>query len=256
MTDEKIKAHDKSNDRKYFIVTPRLVWALCEDPYEYTFWSIVKDIAGEEGECILARDDMAILAMMSAGKASQCRDRLIAKKLLVGELKRDPGYPQSVWHLTIPDFWEANIRWARTYISLKDRIAYKRDQRSLKEPSPHDDSQEPSPDDRGLPPGDERVSPGDVKKNVLKNQKEEEWNLSAILAWDQVKEFIKDQMQIGFYEEYMVPTKGSRFDGNTLLVIAPSAFVCDWLTSRTRASAQNLLVGILKQSVDVAFVTE
>jgi hypothetical protein len=171
--EEKTKVKDESNEHIYFIVTPRLVWALSEDPYEYTFWNVIKDIAGEKGECILSRDDMATLAMMSGGKASQCRDSLIAKKLLIGEFRKDPGYPQPVWHLSIPDFWEANVRWAKKYITIRERIDFKREQRGLKEPSPRDDSKKPSRSDKGVTPNDGGVSPGDLKNNVLEDSKEE-----------------------------------------------------------------------------------
>ena len=40
---------DESGDRKYYVVTPQLVWALSRDPYDYTLWGVVKMIAGEEG---------------------------------------------------------------------------------------------------------------------------------------------------------------------------------------------------------------
>jgi hypothetical protein len=249
MTDEpKTKVHDKSNDKKYFIVTPRLVWALCDDPYEYTFWSIVKDIAGEEGECILSREDMAVLSMMSAGKASTCRDSLIRKKLLEGDFRRDPGYPQKVWHLSIPDFWEANIRWARQYPKLKDRVAFKREQRAIREPSPDDASQEPSPDDKGVPPHDGGVTPGDAKKNVFKNHKEEQ------RIWERVLEQLKPDTLQASYREHLEPTQAVRYDGNTLVVLAPNQESCEWLEARVRQSAERLLVGILNQEVSVSFL--
>lgn len=176
---EETKVKDRSNEHLYFTVTPRLVWALCEDPDEYTFWCVVKDIAGEDGECILAREDLAALAMISAGKASLCRESLIRKKLLDGEFRRDPGYPQAVWHLSIPDFWEANTRWARKYPKIADRIGFKKAQmlalkQSRKEASAGDGSKEASAGDRGVSPDDGGISPDDAKKNVLKNQKEEQ----------------------------------------------------------------------------------
>jgi len=31
--------------------------------------------------------------------------------LLYGKFKRDPGYPQPVWHLRIPNLWKANVAW-------------------------------------------------------------------------------------------------------------------------------------------------
>jgi hypothetical protein len=250
-SDERTRAEDKSNDRIYFIVTPRLVWALCEDPYEYTFWNVVKDIAGEKGECILSREDLAVLAMMSNGKASACRDSLIRKKLLIGDFRRDPGYPQPVWHLTVPDFWEANVRWARRYITIKERVSFKREQ-ARREPSPHDASQEPSPGDRGVSPGDGGVTPGDTKKNVLKNQKEEPESIQAI--WARVLEEIKPGMLRGSFESYAQTTQAVRYDGNAMVILAASDTARDWLESRVKRSAERLLVGILSTEVVVTFV--
>ena len=122
---------DQSKDREYFVLTPQLVWALCEDPYEYTLWSVIKMVAGDTGECMLSTEQLATMAMMSAGKASACRKRLIAKGLLLGEVRKDPGYPQPVWHLTVPDLWERNIKWRQAHHSLLGRVQYKREQKSL-----------------------------------------------------------------------------------------------------------------------------
>jgi hypothetical protein len=170
-------AKDESRDRIYYTITPRLVWALSEDPFDLALWMVVKDIAGENGSCILAREDLAALAMMSEGMVSKSRDRLISKKLLNGKLQRDPGYPQEVWHLTIPDFWEANVRWARMYPTIRSRVEFKKAQKSLrkgiKESSPHDGLKESSLHDEGVSLHDEGVSLYDVKNNVLEKPKEE-----------------------------------------------------------------------------------
>lgn len=174
---EGTKAKDESRDHIYYTITPRLVWALSEDPYDLALWMVVKDIAGENGTCILAREDLAALAMMSAGKCTESRDRLLARKLLNGELKRDPGYPQEVWHLSIPDFWEANVRWARMYPTIRSRVAWKIEQKRLKqaekESSCGDDSRDPSLGDEGMLPGDGGMPLHDVKNNVLEKPKEE-----------------------------------------------------------------------------------
>lgn len=90
---------DESADRKYFVIVPQIVWAQAMDVYDLALWTAVKMVAGDAGECCLSTEDLATLAMMSAGKVSQCRQRLLAIGLLQGELRRDPGYPQPVWHL-------------------------------------------------------------------------------------------------------------------------------------------------------------
>lgn len=241
-------------DRIYFTITPRLVWALCTDPFEYTYWSVVKDIAGENGQCILARDDLAILCMMSAGKASACLQSLIAKKLLIGDFRRDAGYPQPVWHLRIPDFWEANVRWARKYISLKDRISFKREQAAAlnamkKRASSGDGSKEASSGDEGGSPHDGGVSPDDTKKNVFKNQLEK----SIYTNWDSVLEQLRLQMPRGNYELYVKDLPVLDYIDQVLYIGVPNADHLAWLESRITSTIENLLIGVFAAEVTVKF---
>lgn len=156
---------DESGDPKYYIMTPQIVLALCETSYEFTLWNAIKCIAGESGECFLATDDLAAMSMMSTGKCSQCRKSLIDKGLLFGEIRKDPGYPQPVWHLTIPNLWAANRKWREEHPSLLDRIELKREQKK----SLH--QMKPSPREEGLSPREEPPSPDETKKNQKKNQK-------------------------------------------------------------------------------------
>jgi hypothetical protein len=120
------KISDHSNQKKYWLQVPQLAWALSRTPQDYTLWSVVYMIAGEGGQCILSTPDLAVLAMMSVGKAADCRAYLLAVGLLEGETKKDPGYPQEVWHLRVPDFWEENIKWRKDWDGLKDRVELKR----------------------------------------------------------------------------------------------------------------------------------
>jgi len=162
--DNKIK--DRSNDRIYRIETPQIVWSICADIYEFMLWTVIKMIAGEAGECYLSTDDLAAAAMMSTGKASQCRKSLIKKGLIEGEIRKDPGYPQPVWHLMIPDLWPRNVSWRQKHNSLLDRIVAKREQRQ----SLH--QMKASSDEEGPPPGEEGPSPGETKKEPERsNQK-------------------------------------------------------------------------------------
>lgn len=176
-TPEAAELKDKSGDRRYFVIVPQLVWALSRSSYDLSLWLAVKMVAGEDGECYLSRDQLAMLAMMSAGKVSDCRDHLLSVGLLQGELRRDPGYPQPVWHLRVPDLWARNVKWREEIgDSLADRVAYK----GGEWPSLRDEAEEaspgdgyPSPGDEGMSPHDGGMSPGDGKKNQTKIQEGE-----------------------------------------------------------------------------------
>ena len=158
---------NESSDERYFTITPRLVWALSRTPHDYALWCVVKDIAGKGGECILGTPDLAALAMMSDGQVSLSRQYWLSIGLLTGGLKRDPGYPQPVYHLTVPNIWKRNVEWSEAYASLGDRVAFKQAQKE----SLH--QVKASPGEEGVLPGEEGVLPGETKKNYKKIQKEE-----------------------------------------------------------------------------------
>lgn len=146
---------DQGADRKYFTIVPNIVWALALDTYEFTLWTVVKMIAGEDGECYVGTEDLAAMAMMSTGKLSQCRKRLIEAGLLAGGIRRDPGYTQAVWHLTIPDLWQRNLEVrAATGDKLKDRMAFKTNGGSLHLVKPSPGEGKPSPDESKPSPGE------------------------------------------------------------------------------------------------------
>jgi hypothetical protein len=122
------KITDNSGDRKYFAITPLLVWAVCADPYEFTLWGTIKAIIGEQGACELTTDELACLSMMSRGKAHDVRKSLIDKGLLCGEKRtRDDGQP--IWNITIPDLWSPNVLWAEDHKSLSAKLEYKKAQK-------------------------------------------------------------------------------------------------------------------------------
>jgi hypothetical protein len=169
---------DDSGDRLYFVQTPLLVWALSQDPYDLTLWYTIKAIAGEDKECTLSTDDLATLSMMSVGKVSECRSRLIELGLLRGEVRKDPEYPQPVWHLTVPDIWEINVAWAKKNKSIKAKVDHKALQRSelraLKK-SLHqvkEETKEPSPGEGGSPPGEGGSPPGETKKIIYRSNQD------------------------------------------------------------------------------------
>lgn len=157
---------DQSGDRKYFTVTPRLVWVLVDDPYEFTLWCVIKDIAGDAGECYLSTEDLATLAMMSAGKVKECRQKLLDKGLLSGMIKRDPGFPQPVWHMAVPNLWVRNVQWCERHPTIRERLLHKLEQRkSLHVVKAAEESEEPSPGEGGGSPHEGGGSPGETKKN-------------------------------------------------------------------------------------------
>src|SRR5690606_21549215 len=110
-------------------------------------------------------EDLAALSMMSVGKASQCRARLIEIGLLEGEVRKDPDYPQPVWHLTIPDVWETNAAWAKNNKQIRAKINHKDLQRTeigKRKKSLHqvkEIDKEPSPDEGGTSPHEGGTSP-------------------------------------------------------------------------------------------------
>lgn len=146
---------DESNDRKYFIITPRIVKAFSRNPYDLALWDTVKDIAGENGECFLNTSQLAALSGMSSGKASDSRKYWIELGFLKGEIRKDPGYPQPVWHITVPDLWQKNIEWCEKHPKINDRIAFMESLHYVK----------PSPREEGLSPREEGLSPDETKKN-------------------------------------------------------------------------------------------
>jgi hypothetical protein len=135
---------DESQDQKYFTITPRLVWAFSRNPFDYTLWSTIKGIAGDAGECFLTTDDLAILSMMSTGQVSLSRKHWMKLGFLFGDFRRDPGYPQPVWHMRVP--LETEYRMGRKIHRLEGprrvqtaaKGRFSHGTRDQKEPSPHE----------------------------------------------------------------------------------------------------------------------
>ncbi len=122
---------DKSGDPDFYVRFPKIAWALARDTYDYTFYGVVKDIAGDTGECWLATEDLAALCMMSTGKIADCRDYWLTTGLIQGELVQ-VGELKSLWHLSIKNIWEENRQWARAHTSIDSRLEFKREQGKAK----------------------------------------------------------------------------------------------------------------------------
>lgn len=119
---------DESGDPKYFVMIPRLIWARARDTFDYTFYAVVKDIAGENGECWLGTEDLARLCKMSEGKAADCREFWLSTGFITGELQ-SVGEGKFVWHLKICNIWEDNRRWSEDNPTIDDRIDHAVEQR-------------------------------------------------------------------------------------------------------------------------------
>lgn len=168
---------DASQDHIYFAITPRIVWALSRNPYDESLWRAIKDIAGDSGECWLGTEDLAIFCAMSTGQIHDSRKYLISVGLLLGEVRRDPGHQQPVWHLRIPDLWERNTEWCLAHKSIKDRLAYKRAQQdAIRQARAEKKQREHSPGEKAPLPGEKAPLPGETKNIKEKNQEE---NLGA-----------------------------------------------------------------------------
>jgi hypothetical protein len=173
------KIRNDNPDRKYFIITPRLVWVLSRNPYDYTFWCVVRDIAGEEKECFLNTRQIADYAMMSMGQAANCRDYWMnTAGLIEGEIRKGEGFERGVYHLRIPDFWEKNIEWCINHPKIAHRIEHKK-------------GNCPNCDDYNIirhvcSPHEHKCSPGETKKNYNKknqNNGAPKTGIKAIIGW-------------------------------------------------------------------------
>ncbi len=187
MSDENNQVANASQDHIYFAITPRIVWALARNPYDESLWRAIKDIAGDTGECWLGTEDLATLCAMSVGQVYDSRQHLLSVGLLKGEVRRDPGHQQPVWHLRVPDLWAKNTEWCLAHKSIKDRLAFKRAQqdairqaraekKSLHLMKAAQSKGEPSPGEKAPLPGEKAPPPGEAKNIKEKNQEE---NLGA-----------------------------------------------------------------------------
>jgi hypothetical protein len=187
-TEEKENNNVKNNsgDHHYFTQTPRIVWAFSRTPYDLTLWQTIKDIAGDNGECYISTPDLAVLAMMSAGQCQESRAYLLECGLLTGDIRKDPGYPLAVWHLSIPDLWEKSTTWSANHKSISARLKHKSEQRAAlveqrqkareeKEKNGHSPAEMSghSPAERGHSPAEKPHTPAETKKIIQVEQKEE-----------------------------------------------------------------------------------
>jgi hypothetical protein len=244
---------DNSNDHKYFVLVPRMVLALVDDAYELALWTVIKDIAGDEGTCIVGVRDLAILGMMAKSKAHNSLHSLMAKQLLFGNLVKDLGMHSNVWHITVPDLWRRNTDWSIQHRSLKGRIKDKAEQI---ERSPHERSIERSPGDFERSPGDFERSPGGTKEELKEELKENSEGCSQN-TWVSLLAELKERMrkhELGTYREYFEPTWLLAIEDHTYTVAVPDEDHRAWLADRGTDIIERALAGFTGEKTNVEFV--
>jgi hypothetical protein len=251
--DDTAKIIDNSNDHKYFVLVPRMVLALVDDAYELALWTVIKDIAGDEGTCIVGVRDLATLGMMSTGKAHQLIHTLMSKQLLFGNLVKDPGKHSQVWHITVPDIWRRNTDWSIHHRSLKGRIKDKAEQtwRSWGERST-----ERSPGEVERSPGEVERSPGDTKEELKEELKENSEGISQNI-WVSLLAELKERMrkhELGTYREYFEPTWLLAIDDHTFTVAVLDERRRAWLADRGTDIIERALAGFTGEKTSVEFV--
>lgn len=170
---DEVRVKDESNDHKYFTITPRIVKAYARNAHDLALWETVKDVAGENGECFLNTEQLAVLAGISTGQVSSSRKYWLKIKFLAGEVRKDPGYSQAVWHLSIPDLWAKNIEYCKQYPKIADRLAFRRAHKSLHRMKA---TEKPSQDEI-------KPSPTETKKNLIKKNNKKSDILDGMLFY-------------------------------------------------------------------------
>jgi len=192
--------------------------------------------------------------------------------LLEGEIRRDPGYPQPIWHLRIPDLWPENIAWRQDHNSLIDRIALKDAQREemreepstlegsqetssntadiAREPSPLEGSEEPSTVEEGTSPVEGKPSRDDGKEEPFKkNQKEELEGL-----WEKAKSWLRRELPTDCYETWIMPARLLSFQGENgsrnAVITSPNAWGTEWMRVRLDVPIRRALAGVLDLGED------
>jgi hypothetical protein len=73
-------------------------------------------------------------------------------------------------------------------------------------------------------------------------------------AWQGVKDKLQMEMPRASFETWVRDTEVLSLEEGVMAIAARNAYTCDWLESRLKNIAQELLLGILNQSVSIQFV--
>jgi hypothetical protein len=199
-----VRVKDEANDHKYFTITPRIVKAYARNAHDLALWETVKDIAGEAGECYLNSSQLSVLAGISMGQVYDSRRYWMKIGFLKGELKKDEGYSQKVWHLSVPDLWAKNIEWCEKYPKIADRIVFRKAHKAFHRVKANE----------SLSPSESSLSPSETKKNLSKknNNGDKSPKLSDMPIEWQIA---------GNVEEVVVPddTQAKRKDAANLIAV-------------------------------------
>ncbi len=122
---------DGSGAPKYYVRIPRLILMKARNPYDLSFYAMIKDFAGEAGSCFINTVELAELTGMSEGKVNEARAFWLETGYIAGELVTTPN-GGSVWNLTIKNVWADNNTWATLHPDLDSRIAYREERAAPK----------------------------------------------------------------------------------------------------------------------------
>jgi hypothetical protein len=219
------KPKDKPGDRNNFTIIPNLVLLRC-DPWQLALWLTIKSIARDDGECFLSTPDLAKLAQMSAGKCSTVRQELISMGFLSGEMRRDPGFSQSVWHLRIPDLWERNTEWVKNNPTYRDKMSFVESLHQMK----------PSPDERGVTPHERGLSPDEtikIKEVDLNNKRN-------VDAWAFVIAQLHSEMDKSTFDDRVGESMFVSFENGVFVARCNDP---DWVAARLTSKIEGVLAG-------------
>lgn len=242
----------ENSHRQYFTIVPHLVWALTEDPYQFTLWCVIAMIAGEDGTCILSTRQLAEATMMSVGQCHKAREALLRLRLLHGELRRDPGYPTAVWHLRIPDLWAPNLSWRRQNPSLLERIRWKREQRATRA---RRRAQTRSPDEHAhtRSPDEQHRSPCEPKK-IQQEEHVLDHGHDLSYAWSTILLELQLQMTRPMFDTWIRPLRPLQLTNTEAVILCPSPFILDWCDKRMRPAIERVIHTVTQTNCAVRFV--
>jgi hypothetical protein len=184
-----------------------------------------------------------------------CLENLVKFGLMVKEADNDPKTNEgTLWSLQ----WnEADVNWQalQEHLEKRSKVNVQRmaKARSVGQTAVSGtDCTPPSGTDCGGGSGTDTQNPGFETQG---NTEEEDSSLeTAVSIWDRVKVQLECQVPRALFTTYVEPTVGNRFDGNVLMVGVRNIATRDWLESRLQSTAERLLVGICRQSVNLDFV--